>query len=889
MKKAGKMIIYMTFPASDYSYYSFYRKPVPVENTRSCDMEVRLLFRKTGSFTGSFNRWCSNTSFLSSGKFFTMRPCLIILLTALSFVFTDSVYAQYRSKYPDIPIVDVHVHPGNVGDVANFIKVSELLKEKHESNLAFCVALTDPGKPVAEEMKVAAGNRMLFTASQMRPHKGLTMTAEEVIAKIRDDGYVGFKFWFGDPRRVVKEGEEGITRIDDPSFEPFFSTLERNHVLMTSLHIADPNGPFGDRTDWLKDPVDYWEQIRAFENVVARHPNLTIIAAHGAWLVCQDAQIDYLRYMLKTYPNLYFDVSATFQYMPLVNRENLRDLYMEYQDRILYGTDGGKIADNAIGYFTDRYAKTFAILETDEIVNGDFFGNKPVRGLDLPREVLEKIYYKNAIKLYPGLKEAMGIQEAVNLVDQKDADNDVVVYPAPEGEELNAKFKVSVNGMDVPVYNARICTEDQQGRHRAGILAEADLAYDITAFASFDMKKGPVSVTVSIDDPIFTAKILPTSFGIMPVIKGNAVSFEVAKHQHITVEVNGDHIRSLHLFVNPEETNIPDPNDPNVIYYGPGIHEITSVPVIGDNITVYIAGGAVVRSVLPEEETGRRAPSFILRGKNITFRGRGIFDQGRIPRLQGRNTMQATVDGLKMEGVIFCNSSTWTVSLRDCNNVHIDNIKIFGHRANSDGIDINSSLDVLVENCFLRTWDDLIVVKTLRGSNQDAERIHVRKCVLYNEIAHALSIGAELTRKVEDVLFEDCDIIGDHGREWTLRIYHTDKALIKNVRFENIRIEESVKFASLWINSAIWTTDDERGHIEDVVFRNITVNNSGYPLHREFEFLGFDAEHAIRNVLIDNVVINGRKVVREDIVINPRSAPKEGIVTNDHVFNVTVK
>ena len=468
--------------------------------------------------------------------------------------------------------------------------------------------------------------------------------------------------------------------------------------------------------------------------------------------------------------------------------------------------------------------------------------------------------------------------------------NDVVVYPAPEGEPLNTKFKVSVNGIHVPVYNARICTEDMQGRHAAGIVELADVHYDITGFASFDMKKKPVKVTVSVDDHIYTAKILPTSYGIKSVIKDNTITFEVDKPQQLTVEINGDHIRSLHLFANPEETDIPDPDDPDVIYYGPGIHEITSVSVIGDNKTVYIAGGAVVRGVLSEaEQTGRRPASFVLRGNNITFRGRGIFDMERVPRAKGRQTMSVTVNGFKLEGVTLCNSSTWTVSLRDCNNVHIDNMKLFGHRANSDGIDINSSMDVLIENCFLRTWDDLIVVKTLRGSNQDAGRIHVRKCVLYNMIAHALSIGAELTRNVEDVLFEDCDVIGDQGREWTLRIYHTDKALIKNVRFENIRIEESVKFASLWINTAIWTTDSIRGHIEDVVFRNITVNNAGYPLHKEFEFLGFDADHAIKNVLIENVVINGRKVIQEDIVLNPRGEPKEGIVMNDFVYNVTVK
>ena len=88
--------------------------------------------------------------------------------------------------------------------------------------------------------------------------------------------------------------------------------------------------------------------------------------------------------------------------------------------------------------------------------------------------------------------------------------DNVVVYDAPVGEELNTKFKVSVNGVDVPVYNARICTEDMQGRHNAGIQEISDQYYDITAFASFDMKKGPVKISVSVNEPIATAKLLPT-------------------------------------------------------------------------------------------------------------------------------------------------------------------------------------------------------------------------------------------------------------------------------------------------------------------------------------------------------------------------------------------
>ena len=327
---------------------------------------------------------------------------MFFLLSIFNYIALIALFGQnqYQSKYPDIPIVDVHVHINNAQLVTDYLKVSETIKQQFGSNLAYFIGFTDL-KDITE-VKSAGKNRFLFATSEMRPHKGLNKTPEEIVDMVRN-GFVGLKFWFGDPHRVIKEGETGITRIDDPSFEKLFSTLERENVLMTSLHIADPNGPFGDRQAWMADPIYYWTQIRAFENVVAKYPNLTIVAAHCAWIICQDAQIDYLRYMFSTYPNLYVDVSATFSYLHLVNYDNIRDFYIEYQDRILYGSDFQRFTgEDGMQRTIDLYKWHFSILETD-------FEIGKAKGLNLPREVLEKIYYKNALKLYPGLKEIMGL------------------------------------------------------------------------------------------------------------------------------------------------------------------------------------------------------------------------------------------------------------------------------------------------------------------------------------------------------------------------------------------------------------------------------------------------------------------------------------------------
>jgi len=205
----------------------------------------------------------------------------------------------------------------------------------------------------------------------------------------------------------LKEGEKGFPYVDDPANEAMFAKMEELGIMAASLHIADPNGPFGNRTPWCEDPVEYWKEITALHNVLKKHPDLKLVAAHGAWLVCQDAQIDYLRFLLSTFPNFNVDLAATFQYFNMVSSENLRDFMIEYADRILFGTDIGRWeADEESRNRALAYMRCFRILESDEMVDGSFFGDKPIKGLNLPREVLEKIYYKNALRLYPRVSES---------------------------------------------------------------------------------------------------------------------------------------------------------------------------------------------------------------------------------------------------------------------------------------------------------------------------------------------------------------------------------------------------------------------------------------------------------------------------------------------------
>ena len=455
----------------------------------------------------------------------------------------------------------------------------------------------------------------------------------------------------------------------------------------------------------------------------------------------------------------------------------------------------------------------------------------------------------------------------------------VRVWAASTGEALSKDFRVEVEGQEIPVYVAKVAPADPARRWKAmDDKANSADYFELASFASFDMS-GAVTVTVACPEAIQSARVLPSSFGIDPIVEDRRLRLTLKEPKPLTIEVNGRWTGALHLFANPLEANPPQPGNPNVLYYGPGIHEVSHL-VVTNNQTVYVAGGAVVRGVIrPEEKfqissySGLRtySPTFVLRGTNITFRGRGIVD-GSLSTTHARHLVFVQGQDVTLEGVILRDSSTWTIPIRQSDRVQVRNVKLLGYRANSDGIDICNSRDVTVEGCFIRTLDDLIVVKTDRGQGE-ARGIVAKGCVLWNEVAHALSIGAELREDVEDVRFTDCDVIHDLGREWTLRVYHCDSARIRNVRFENLRIEESPRLISLWIGKAVWTRDEQRGHIEAVTFSKIRATAN--PLRIELE--GFDATHAVEQVGFEDVVVNGRPLVPRDVS------------TNAFVRNVTIR
>jgi hypothetical protein len=133
----------------------------------------------------------------------------------------------------------------------------------------------------------------------------------------------------------------------------------------------------------------------------------------------------------------------------------------------------------------------------------------------------------------------------------------VHVYPAPIGEPLSKDFKVTVENKKVPVYLARVCsltTKERQSLDNSGSGPEDDPNWGtgLTAFASFDIQdKVEVSVTMPYNAYIQSAKILPSSSGIILAITGNTIKFTIPKSGQYVLETNDNQVNSLQIFSNP--------------------------------------------------------------------------------------------------------------------------------------------------------------------------------------------------------------------------------------------------------------------------------------------------------------------------------------------------
>lgn len=299
---------------------------------------------------------------------------------------------------------DAHVHLYKIEDIADFVKYAE------EYNVRKFTAI------VREDWKVYEKefpNRFAYARFIMSQNffTGDLQKILDDIQQIYDDGYTIAKFWYAPRWRKYIEDQYKVQvkdfRIDNPELAPVFSKIE-DLGLKLIFHIADPDIFY----ETIYQPESYYgtkkQHLRELENILARHPNLQIQVAHMAG---QPEHLDNLAKWLDKYPNLYVDTSSAkwmareFSYNP----EDARKFFIDYQDRIFFGTDivSGRTDREPIpGYYYLRYLSLLALLETDvrnlplPLEDPENNNKTVINGLDLPMKVLRKIYWSNSKKYF---------------------------------------------------------------------------------------------------------------------------------------------------------------------------------------------------------------------------------------------------------------------------------------------------------------------------------------------------------------------------------------------------------------------------------------------------------------------------------------------------------
>jgi hypothetical protein len=470
----------------------------------------------------------------------------------------------------------------------------------------------------------------------------------------------------------------------------------------------------------------------------------------------------------------------------------------------------------------------------------------------------------------PASKEGAPMNPDTNPSALKASLPPVVVYPAPQGEKLSDDFELRVAGLPVPVYQCRVSAVpfDQAWPGYQRPLDQTELA----SFAYWD-EAGAADVVVVSRRPVESVAVRPASRGIRAQVDKDRITFRMPGPGQATVEVNGWH-KALHLFANPPAGPAPKTDAPGVRYFGPGVHQAGKI-MMESNQTVYIAGGAVVYGSVQAVGAG-----------NVKVLGRGILDTSEIPRGQGGGCVRFTnSQEITVDGVILRDPDVYGLSTYTCSKVTFSNVKLIGlWRYNSDGIDIHNSQDVVVRNCFVRSFDDSLVIKgiTRRGATESkpVQRVLFEGCVVWNDWGRALEVGAETSApEMTDITYRDIDII--RTSFIALDIQHSDRAAIRNVRFEDIRLEVDdvcldpliqngpddkypaqpkvfvPRLLVVEIKKTGVSRDDQRGTAEGVTVRNVSVTGKPFPtslLH------GFDAEHQVKGVIIENLRINGKGV-----------------------------
>lgn len=328
------------------------------------------------------------------------------------------VTAEHPVPKAKFPAIDYHGHPG--GNLINTAEGLEQLGDALDAlNVRVMVAASNiSGESLARAMTaIRASPRM---RDRVRILTGINFGnvgpgwAERAIAQLEADvaaGAVGVGEIGKGLGLSTRKADGSRLRIDDPDLDPVWQTAARLGIPVF-IHTADPQEfwqPIDERNErWLelalfpnrRYPPDRFPSFEALmterDNMIRRNPRTTFVIAHLGW---HANDLGRLAKLMEENPNVYTEVGAVLYDIGRQPRA-AHDFFVRFQDRILFGKDS---------FQPEEYPYYWRVFETrDDYFDyyRDYHASWKLYGIDLPDEVLKKVYYKNALRITGGLPQA---------------------------------------------------------------------------------------------------------------------------------------------------------------------------------------------------------------------------------------------------------------------------------------------------------------------------------------------------------------------------------------------------------------------------------------------------------------------------------------------------
>lgn len=316
-----------------------------------------------------------------------------------------------KIKSAKFPFIDIHSHHWRMATQ----DLEKLASEMDALNMKVIVNLSGRSgkqlKDITDNIKESGLNRFIVFANIDFRGMGEDGWTENAVRQLEEDyknGARGVKI-FKNLGLTVLDSEGNRIHTDDPRIDPVWAKAGELGMPVL-IHTGEPavfwdpideknerwlemkNFPNRHRGDTTRFPS--WEVVMNEQwNVFRKHPNTNFINAHLGWMA---NDLKRLGEHLDEFPNVYTEIAAVIAELGRQPRF-AREFFIKYQDRLLFGKDT---------YRPEEYYTYFRVLESDDEYF-DYFRKRhafwKMYGLNLPDNVLEKVYYKNALKILPSI------------------------------------------------------------------------------------------------------------------------------------------------------------------------------------------------------------------------------------------------------------------------------------------------------------------------------------------------------------------------------------------------------------------------------------------------------------------------------------------------------